>query len=376
MAAPSLWAESRQEPVPSTLPGPAPPARAAGELGAAGTVPGSAALARRPAAASGSHEAAAGGSPPRRAPIGTAFAARQPSAAEPRQRGDAGGGRQLTPVAAQSERQREARGAADSWRPRQGAEPSGWPHGKARTRVCEGRSSRARACTEPPRQAARHERHGHRHPPAVEPGSTRAPAGLFPCLPIRPRGDGRDRRGPCCPRPHPPRAGYRCRWVPAAPHTAGCTARDAGPPVGAHQGRCPRHGTGALGRAAQPGGCSTSAHGSSTSPTPLAVGTSPQWQLPPVLGRRGHNPPGHCSLSRVPTPGLGVPSAEPTWIRAGGPVSPRLQPPERTPSSTQPRAAPGTPSPILGREQGAGEGLGRGEGGRLKPGTESIRKRA
>lgn len=167
---------------------------------------------------------------------------------------------------------------------------------------------------------------------------------------------------------------------PAVPHAAGCTARDVGPPPpgGAHQGRCPRHGTGELG-----GGLPCPARGlqhictwQQHVPNPTTLGTSPQWKLPPELGRTGHNPPGHCSLSRVPTPGLGVPPAEPTWIRAGGPVSPLLQPPERTPNSTQPRAAPGTPSPILGREQGAGEGLGRGERGRLKPGTESIRKRA
>lgn len=205
VAAPSRRAGSRQEPVPSTLPGPAPPARAAGELGAAGTVPGSAALTRRPAAASGSHEAAAGGSPPRRAPVGTAFAASQPSAAEPRRRGDAGGGWQLMPVAAQSERQREARGAADSWRPGQGAEPSGGSPPR------RGRGAR------PGPACARGEAHVRElvlHRPARlrgassvgtathQPGSPAAPAhrpGSFPAFPSGPEGlagAGGDRAAP------------------------------------------------------------------------------------------------------------------------------------------------------------------------------------
>lgn len=192
-------------------------------------------------------------------------------------------------------------------------------------------------------------------------------------LSIRPRGDGRDRRGPCCPHPHPPHAGYRCRWLPTAPQSRTLLGAQPGmwdPPPPVVRTRGGAHGTAPVswGGAARPGGCSTSAHGSSTSPTPLTLGTNPH-----NCHQRWAQPPGTLLLVPCPHPRAGGPTCRAHLDPGWGSREPPFAAPK---ADTQPRAAPGTPSPILGREQGAGEGLRRGERGRLKPSTESTRKRA
>lgn len=145
-------------------------------------------------------------------------------------------------------------------------------------------------------------------------------------LSIRPRGDGRDRRGPCCPHPHPPHAGYRCRWLPTAPQSRTLLGAQPGmwdPPPPVVRTRGGAHGTAPVswggGCPARPGGCSTSAHGSSTSPTPPLWGQAPSGNCHQSWAGQVTTPQDTAPCPLSPPQGWGSHLQSPPGSGLGGP---------------------------------------------------------